>query len=490
MAVPGREALGELMRGQICVEQSDQAGACEALERALDHPDEWQSLVDPVRVRKQAGRSLLQIGQPARARDRLLKLTGTARDGETCWLLVRCDLQESVASEPALKAQAVAYRESHPLEPEPAPFVGEARCARCHAEIFREYHQSRHSRTFFRDAQHAPVPFPPKPVTDPSHSRVSHTFEKTADGLKVRTRTEGPVFEVVVDYAFGSGDRGLTPVGHDADGRSLECRLSFYPDQAAWDVTSGQPLDADQPAATYAGRALTSDALRNCMDCHTTNPRSILTATGPESSDRAIGCEKCHGPGGNHLKVVSSPDFSAGDDVDLAIARAGRAAGPALIGLCAQCHSPPRNGPLLEPDAPSSIRFQGTTLTRSRCYVESERQLHCVTCHNPHRDAEKSSTWYESRCLRCHSPGQPTTNQPGGGTASSIPHSRAHPCPVQPASGCIPCHMPRRESTMAHTTFVDHYIRIHREPGPESKKSAPTADAGHDQIRADAPSMR
>ena len=463
LAIPGRSALADLMRGQVFAQQSDPAAASAALERALERPDEWASMVDPRGARIQLARALLQTGQAARAREQLLRLTGDDLDLERCWLLARCDLQESVSSEPTVRAQSQAYRASHPLEPEPAPYVGEARCASCHAEIFRDQHQSRHARSFFRRDQLASVPFPQHAVPDPTNPQVLHSFQKNADGVEARTRIDEQVYRTMVDYAFGSGDRGLTMVGRDQNGQALECRLSFYPDHVGWDVTSGQSLAPNLPAASYPGKALSVDELRQCMDCHNTNPRSIQTGTGPESKDRAIGCEKCHGPGGHHLKVVSSHDFSPDREVDLAIGRPTLATSSAVVGLCAQCHSPRRNSILLDPESPSSVRFQGTTLTRSRCYIESEMKLDCVTCHNPHRDAEASSQWYESRCLQCHSRDN-TTVSGNGGAASGAATGRPTSCPVRPTTRCIACHMPKRETTMAHTTFTDHFIRVHREP--------------------------
>jgi tetratricopeptide (TPR) repeat protein len=469
LTMPGREALAELMRGQICVLQSDPAGASEALVRALDHPTQWLSMVDPARVGKQAARCLLQTGQAARARERLLESAAGARDPETCWLLTRCDLQQSIPSEPSILPQSLSYRKSHPLEPEPAPYVGEARCAGCHAEIFQDQHQSRHARTFFRNDRLPPVPFPQQPLPDPSNPRVVHAFQKSADGVEVRTRIDGQVYRTIVDYAFGSGDRGLTLVGHDHNFRSLECRLSFYPDPVGWDVTSGQSLAPDQPLAAYPGRPLSVDQVRNCMECHVTNPRSILTGTGPESSDRAIGCESCHGPGRHHVKVVTSNDFASYHDTDLAIARPGLASGAAIIGLCAQCHSPRRNGIALDAESPDAIRFQGTTLTRSRCYIESAMKLNCLTCHNPHRDAETTLLWYESRCLQCHSLADATVKH-ADGTSSGSEGGRPKSCPVQPARGCIACHMPKRETRIAHTPFTDHFIRVHREREVEANR--------------------
>ena len=120
---------------------------------------------------------------------------------------------------------------------------------------------------------------------------------------------------------------------------------------------------------------------------------------GPEAADRAIGCEKCHGPGGNHLLAV------AARFPDLAIARPSLASGARVVRICAQCHSP--RGKPVEPDDPTSVRFQGTTLTWSRCYTESNDKLDCVTCHDPHRDASTSTAHYEAKCLSCHAGGTP-----------------------------------------------------------------------------------
>jgi hypothetical protein len=188
LAVPGREALAELMRGQICVQQSDPTGASEALVRALDHANQWLFLVDPAGVEKQAARCLLETGQAGRARELLLRSTVSDRDPETCWLLSRCDLQESIPSEPSIAVQSLSYRKSHPLESEPAPYVGEARCASCHAEIFQDQHHSRHARTFFRKDRLPPVPFPEKPIPELlTLSRKAPTGSKCGPGLMDRS---------------------------------------------------------------------------------------------------------------------------------------------------------------------------------------------------------------------------------------------------------------------------------------------------------------
>ncbi len=171
------------------------------------------------------------------------------------------------------------------------------------------------------------------------------------------------MFRAVVEYAFGSGDRGLTLVGRDEHGQDQELRLSHYRDEghSFWDVTSGHPVHPTQIAENL-GQALTADAVRRCFLCHVTNPWAVLKETGPGANDHGIGCEKCHGPGGNHLVAVASK-FP-----DLAIARPSLASGTPVVNLCGQCHSP--LGTTVSRDDPTAVRFQATTLTWSRCFTE------------------------------------------------------------------------------------------------------------------------
>ena len=69
---------------------------------------------------------------------------------------------------------------------------------------------------------------------------------------------------------------------------------------------------------------------------------------------------------------------------------------------------------------------------------------------------------YEAKCLACHSA---TTVQPAGGPgplaqATTEPGPRI--CPVDPAKGCIKCHMPGVRMDSSHREMTDHYIRIPR----------------------------
>jgi tetratricopeptide (TPR) repeat protein len=459
-AQPGWEARAALMLGAIRAEQADPAGAAAALERALARADQWHGADRPDRVRKLLARFLLQTGRPAQARAALLPFAGTAEDPEAGWLLSRCDLQQGVTTDPAVSAVARSYRQARPMEPEPAPFVGETRCLECHKALFQAQHQSRHARTFFRKEQFPSLPLPERSVAEPANPKVTHSFGRSADGIEVRTQAGDRLYQTIVDYAFGSGDRGLTLVGHDPEGRYFEYRLSHYSDPVGWDVTSGQPPRPDY-LFLYQGMRITLDAVRRCLVCHTTHPQAILNESGPESSDSAIGCERCHGPGSHHLKAVAARMS------DLAIARPLLATGPDIVGLCSQCHSPRDKNFNPSPGSLESVRFQGMTLTWSRCYSEGRNLLDCVTCHDPHRNAETAPAWYESRCLECHATRQSVTSRFASSATGPVRSEQVlgASCPIQPDRDCLGCHMPKVQIPSAHAVFTDHFIRVHRDSG-------------------------
>ena len=131
-------------------------------------------------------------------------------------------------------------------------------------------------------------------------------------------------------------------------------------------MTTGQPAEPDKPAH-YLGKPLTEDAVRRCLSCHVTSARAIAQGSGPGASDHGIGCEKCHGPGENHILAVKA------ELPDRAIIDPRMASGSRVVSLCAECHSP-RHTEVLRED-PAAVRFQGTTLTWSRCFLESQDKL-------------------------------------------------------------------------------------------------------------------
>jgi tetratricopeptide (TPR) repeat protein len=459
-AQPGWEARAEWLLGLIHREQHDPASAVACWQRALAHSSAGPRRgSQPIVSHKELARALLQAGRPGEARPRLLMALAEHPDPEASWLLSRAAIQAGDWVEArAAWEKGSPFRDENPLALEPAPLTGSGRCVECHATIARAQRGSRHARTFFPAAELDRLDLPASSLADRCEPTVTHTLRRVEGrGLHQETRVAGKFLRAVVAYAFGSGDRGLTLVGRDEAGRARELRLSYYPHAAgsAWDVTAGQSPRPDQ-LEEYLGRPLTEDSVRRCLLCHVTDPRAAREMSGPGASDRGIGCERCHGPGGNHLLAIQAgfPDPS--------IARPGLAQGSRLVALCAQCHSP--RGRKVTPDDPTSVRFQGTTLTWSRCFTESHDALDCVTCHDPHRDAETSAAHYEAQCLSCHAgAARPAPPAAGPGPTDPGEDSPRTTCPVNPTRGCIGCHMPAVSGIVPHASFTDHFIRVHRD---------------------------
>src|SRR5262249_10285529 len=150
-------------------------------------------------------RTFLRAGRPAEARATLEAIRDRRAESEAAWLLSRTYLQEGdrPRAEAAL-ARAGSYRRDHPLEEEPGPYVGEARCQPCPPTIFRASLASRHSRPYSRGEQLRALPRPDRPLADPSDPRVTHTIKDVDGGLLDETRAGATVLRSVIEYAFGT----------------------------------------------------------------------------------------------------------------------------------------------------------------------------------------------------------------------------------------------------------------------------------------------
>ena len=287
---------------------------------------------------------------------------------------------------------------------------------------------------------------------------MTHIYKKAGDHIEVETKVGSELFKAVVDYAFGTPDRYVTMTKRDATGAYRACRLSYFhdPNASGWDLSAGDGINPEH-SGKFLGKPVASQAgVMRCLYCHTTNTRSGKNRVGPETADRAIGCERCHGPGGNHVAAI------AAGFPDLAIANVKKESAEAVTKLCADCHNlnPPEVMIATPRTDPGWVRSPGVTLTWSRCYTESAGGLTCLTCHDPHRSARESVASSLKACLSCHSGG--SKEQP------------RIPCPVSPAGDCLSCHMPPVPNKSLHLSLTDHYIRV-REPSssPPSKSNTP-----------------
>jgi tetratricopeptide (TPR) repeat protein len=442
----GWEARGSLILGVIDVENVDLPGASAALERALQVDHNLRGgITSSSQARKLLAGALLRTSKGDEALEALGPLLASGDNPEVSWLSARAFLQKKdIARAKEALALAGDFGKDDPTRPDPAPYVGASACANCHASIYQAQRGSRHSRTFFDTADLKKIALPDGPIADKILPRTSHTLRREGDAIRLTTRTGDKELTALIAYAVGSGGRGLTMVARDEEGMARVCRVSSYLGGTLWDLTSNaadpQPEDANGPL----GRPMSRSAAEKCVDCHVTSLQAARDRKAPEAADRGIGCERCHGPGGNHL-VAMALKFP-----EPAIARPSRASAEQILKLCGSCHR--ADDPSMTEADPRFVRFQGSSLPLSRCYTESLGSMSCVTCHNPHRDADPKPATYDARCLDCHG------TAPGPASLADRKMRRV-PCPVQPASGCVSCHMPKVEGAAPHALFTDHRIR-------------------------------
>jgi tetratricopeptide (TPR) repeat protein len=447
---PGWEVIGLVRLARLRAELYDPASAVRLLSDAMRiDPKLTRADLDPAAARRLLVRSLLAAGHPAEARSILTTWLGAGPDGEASWLLSRALLQLGNVAPAAQALEASAsFDSSDPMTAEPSAYMGAASCQPCHAKEYRAQLASPHARTLTKTAALDGIPWP-NTLPDDNNPAASHTVRKTGDHFEITTQVGNLAFSAVIQYAMGSNHQGQTFLGRDSKGGMRELRVSRYPADPKWARTMDHPEMLPEPA-DYLGRPLSVDAVRKCLNCHSTDFEAVGHPAGhPEALDHAIGCERCHGPGGNHIAAVNL-HFP-----QLAIRRPRLATAAQVVALCGECHRAPDRSSL---DEPRAVRFQEPAVLASRCYSESDGGLSCVTCHNPHQPAERNAKYYEAICLECHAgPGQQSAPATG-----AIRTAKWSTCPVNARGDCLSCHMPRTSDAVPRAVFTDHFIRVRR----------------------------
>ena len=373
------------------------------------------------------------------------------------------------------RATSTLDRPTGTLRPEVA-YVGDAACTRCHREIAEAYrsHPMGRSLTPVANANDGAsastakgLPIEDKGVRYTIEHRDGRVFHKAA-----RRDPDGTLFaeiEAEVQYALGSGTRGIAFL-IEHDGFLLQSPIAWFSQTGRWDISPGYGEFAAHPNFE---RPIPSD----CLFCHANQfhpvPGTVNRYETPIFQGHAIGCERCHGPGELHVRqpgLAAETDFTIVNPANLT---------PALRdAVCQQCHLQgsfrlPRAGrePLdFRPGLPihwflavylnkKAIpgKFEAVghdeQMEASRCFMASNGQLACTSCHDPHRLPAPAAkvAYYRERCLDCHEK---------KGCALPLADRQAR----GQGEDCVACHMPRPTMTnIPHTAATDH--RILRSPG-------------------------
>jgi len=256
-----------------------------------------------------------------------------------------------------------------------------------------------------------------------------------------------------LDYFVGSGTAARSYL-LNVDGFLYEAPVSYYSRSASWDSSPGV-AQLDYPY-------LTRPILPGCLQCHASGIRRVAGTqnayTSPPFSEGGVACERCHGPGGDHI-ATGKP-----------MVNPAKLAAAARDSICEQCHLSgeirvPKRGAddqalipgnrladsltvFVRAGAGAQLRVtsHAENLAQSVCKRMSGEKLWCGTCHDPHAvpSAAEKVAYFRGKCLTCHQ-------------TSSCSASQA----VRQANGdnCVTCHMPRNPtSDIDHVVFTDHAI--------------------------------
>ncbi len=355
-------------------------------------------------------------------------------------------------------------------------YVDAGTCSECHPDVAHDYSNTGMARSFHSlDAASVPNP-------KPYFHRASGTWYQIVAkdggwyqrwwqiGFKGRQESAG---ESKIDYVMGSGNHVRTYLHRTARGTLIELPLAWYAEKSTWAMNPG--FDMSDPPV---GRKIGYD----CMFCHNSYP-AIPSGHDDAGSEpvfagelpQGIDCQRCHGPGGNHIQAVRQPGAKL-SDIRNAIVNPSRLGKERAMEVCVQCHLETTSAPLptvirrfdrgpfsYRPGEPLSAfqlsfdhapgsgregKFEIVNsvyrLRQSKCFLESNGELGCATCHDPHeiRHDQTAVDRYNKVCVRCHEPAKIGV--------------QAHPS----GSNCVGCHMPkRRAEDVVHAVMTDHLIQ-------------------------------
>lgn len=332
-------------------------------------------------------------------------------------------------------------------EEEAADYVGDAACTKCHTQIGAQQEKTRHAATLRAVTPQTDGYFhSDQKLTDKT---IPVTYTTLVKGGECLLRMDNPQAkgEVPANWAIGSGKNARTFLSRATPGDWAVLRLTYYTGAKKWDFTPAQQPGADIP--TLAGKPQTEAEVVNCLSCHVTVMRTGIGEPDMQHTQVGVGCERCHGPGKAHVDSFKPGAVKAAEPTMEKL----HTATPAYINkLCGTCHRDETNSQAGDPHVEHDLaRFEGVALARSACYIKSGA-LSCITCHNPHQDADPNPAHNDRICLNCHA-------GPGKSTATASAQGKV--CPVNPRSDCTRCHMPRQAiGGIPYARFTQHLIKV------------------------------
>lgn len=370
-----------------------------------------------------------------------------------------------------------------------AQLTGSSACLSCHESEHASYLHTAHSQALS-------VVNPAKEPSDVSFSHepsgrsysvfrkegaLWHSEEVSARKSRITDSVNPEELQIAerLKYLIGSGRHSRT-YAVERNGFLIESPVTWYQSSQKWAMSPGY----DHSHHESFERAIDF----GCLVCHVGSVDVAQESSGPlKILETAIGCERCHGPGGDHVKKwKNNVPVSLRNIPDSTIVNPRRLTRERGESICAQCHLRGDatilvSGKSLRDFVPGMlltdmrIDYRLTTddksmkvvghvdqMHASRCFQQSE-ELDCMTCHNMHQDATEFNAreFFRSQCLECHHE-----------SSCGIPQEQR----LQDGNNdCVNCHMPQVPTDIPHIAFTHHRIGIHGQTSVDSGENSAEA---------------
>ena len=387
-----------------------------------------------------------------------------------------------------------------------ADYVPDTVCAECHADKAESFADMGMARSMYRPAKDNTIEDFDAVAYYHEPSQRHYEMEwrdggmwfqrygNTADGTKIDE------FNVKVDWIMGSGNHVRVYLYQTPDGAMFQLPLAWYTQTNKWAMAPGYE------SAKHDG--VLRDIHQRCIGCHNAfgeySEKSGLKGhigLYPHDLPEGIGCQRCHGPGAEHVYRAYSGEGEV-EELRSAIVQPGKLPRERLYSICYGCHMQSnvavnaqlrlgrdhfsfRPGEDLkdfiaqidikEADQSKEDRFEINhhpyRLEQSTCFIQSKGELGCLSCHDPHVKIkpEQRVEHYRNACLSCH-------ELDDDGLPAIEETEATHP-KIAATDDCTTCHMPeRRTEDVVEVWMTDHRIVRHIEPEEERMREIKSVD--------------
>lgn len=319
------------------------------------------------------------------------------------------------------------------LDYTPAVFVGSAACEQCHAEVALSYQQTGHA-SIMKKIENGEAPtYPFTEVQDPPEGYTWDDILYVVGGYGWKARFIDKQGYLITGAPAAAGEAPAeAPSSETAAAKAIAATAALTATTATTesvDAAAAAEAQATAPEVVATQYNLENNRLDlgddwvpyhagevnlayTCGECHTTgyipegNQDGLPGLIGTWN-EAAVGCEACHGPGGNHVNDPYQVEMTVERDRS----------------LCESCHGEGSSEPLATVNGLISRRE-----VEPMPFSGKKSIMDCADCHSPHATtihAARGET-IDAVCETCHV--QPAVYQ----KLDNFRHA-----------DCVDCHMPR-----------------------------------------------